>query len=97
MSETFSYNDYMPFLAGFELTDEHKRAVIDALWVMMSGLVDAEEFAPVAERVPCGQLSEKTRQRPTGLRDQVQWKPINTTHEFALASGLSAPPGKESP
>ncbi len=97
MPESFSYDDYMPFLAGFDLSDEHKHAVIDALWVMMSGLADAEEFAPAAEPVPCGQLSENERQRPTGRSDAVQWKSINTTHEFALASGSSAPPGEESP
>jgi len=97
MPKPFPYDDYMPFLAGFDLSDTHKHAIIDTLWVMMSGLVDTADAAADGETIPCGQLGENERHRPAGLPDEVQWKSINTTHEFARASGSSAPSGEESP
>lgn len=101
MPPSCSYDAYMPFLAGLDLPDEKKHALIDTLWVMMSGLVDtheAESFAaPHTETIPCGQVSKTERPRTVKLRNKVKWTSINTTHEFARASGTSAPPGEESP
>ena len=91
MSQTFSYDRYLPYLSAFDLSEQDKRALIDALWGMLSGILDADEEG-------CGQLSNHGDLSAVTCSDAIKWKGSKTiTNEFTRAAAIAAPPGKESP
>ncbi len=91
MSQSYTYERYLPYLAEFDLSDHDKRALIDTLWGLLAGILDAEEKG-------CGQLCENDRAAAHAGSDGLKWKGSKTTtNEFTRAAAIAAPPGKESP
>ncbi|CDO60038.1 hypothetical protein BN1012_Phect1824 [Candidatus Phaeomarinobacter ectocarpi] len=65
--------------------------MIDALWGLLSGILDAEEEG-------CGQLSADGNADTHAGPDAVKWKGSKTTtSEFTRVAAIAAPPGEESP
>ena len=91
MSKSYSYERYLPYLAEFDLSEHDKRALIDTLWGLLAGILDAEEKG-------CGQLRRKDVGAAHVGSGAVKWKGSKTTtNEFTRAAAIAAPPGKESP